>query len=49
MDYTIVEYSNNQAAISLYEKNGFIVDKKETLSLMRFLGAGYPIKMKKVK
>ena len=41
-------FSNNQAAIRLYEKNGFVVDKREKLSLMRFLGAGYPIRMKKV-
>jgi len=40
-------FSNNQAAINLYEKNGFIVDKREKTSFMRFLGAGYPIRMKK--
>ncbi|MBQ8325847.1 MAG: GNAT family N-acetyltransferase [Lachnospiraceae bacterium] len=48
-DVCFVEaFSNNQAAIRLYEKNGFVVDKREKLSLMRFLGAGYPIRMKKV-
>lgn len=45
--YFLEVFSNNQAAISLYEKNGFIVDKREKLSLMRFLGAGYPIRMRK--
>ena len=38
-------FSNNQPAIKLYEKNGFSIEKCEKLSLMRFLGAGYPIKM----
>ena len=50
-EYTVwyVEtFSNNQAAIRLYEKNGFKVDKNKKLSLMRFLGAGYPIKLKKI-
>ena len=45
--YFLEVFSNNQAAISLYEKNGFIVDKREKLSPMRFLGAGYPIRMRK--
>jgi len=45
--YSIEVFSNNQAAISLYEKSGFVVEKREKGSLMRFLGAGYPIKMKK--
>lgn len=40
-------FSNNQPAISLYEKHGFTVDRNEKTSLMRFLGAGYPIRMKK--
>lgn len=40
-------FSNNQAAINLYQKKGFIVDKREKLSPMRFLGAGYPIRMRK--
>lgn len=45
--YFIEVFSNNQAAISLYEKSGFRVDRREKFSLMRFLGAGYPIKMRK--
>ena len=40
-------FSNNQAALRLYEKNGFRVDKMKKLSLMRFLGAGYPIRLRK--
>ena len=40
-------FSTNQPAISLYEKHGFTVDRREKGSLMRFLGAGYPIRMKK--
>ena len=47
MEYKIVEYGCNQAAISLYEKNGFRVDKSKKMSLMRFLGAGYPITLRK--
>ena len=42
-------FSNNQAAISLYEKSGFKVHKQNKLSFMRFLGSGYPILMKKVQ
>ncbi len=45
--YFLEVFSNNQEAISIYEKNGFIVDKREKLSPMRFLGAGYPIRMRK--
>ena len=41
-------FSKNKAAINLYEKNGFIIDKKEKISIMRFLGSGYPIRMKKI-
>ena len=41
-------FSNNQPAISLYEKHGFTVDRNEKTSLMRFLGSGYPIRMKKI-
>lgn len=40
-------FSNNQAALGLYKKNGFRVDKTKKLSLMRFLGAGYPIRLRK--
>ena len=42
-------FSNNRAAISLYEKNGFAVEKREKWSLMRFLGAGsgYPVRMRR--
>ena len=47
--YSIEVFSNNQAAIRLYEKSGFVVEKREKGSLMRFLGVGYPIKMKKCK
>ena len=42
-------FSNNKAAISLYEKSGFKVHKQNKLSFMRFLGSGYPILMKKVQ
>lgn len=45
--WSVEAFSNNQAAISLYEKNGFRVDKNKKLSLMRFLGAGYPIRLRK--
>ncbi len=41
-------FSNNQPAISLYEKHGFTVDRKEKMSLMRFVNAGYPVRMKKI-
>ena len=40
-------FSKNLPAIKLYEKNGFIVEKREKFSLMRFMGNGYPVKMKK--
>ena len=40
-------FSKNIPAIKLYEKNGFIVEKREKFSLMRFMGNGYPVKMKK--
>ena len=40
-------FSNNLPAISLYEKHGFTIDRQEKTSLMRFLGSGYPIRMKK--
>ena len=40
-------FSDNQPAVSLYTKHGFTVDRREKRSLMRFLGAGYPIRMKK--
>lgn len=45
--WSVEAFSNNQAAISLYEKNGFRVDKSKKMSLMRFLGAGYPITLRK--
>ncbi|MBR6404388.1 MAG: GNAT family N-acetyltransferase [Eubacterium sp.] len=44
--YTEV-FSRNENAIRFYEKNGFIVDKEEKMSLLRFQGEGYPIKMKR--
>ena len=40
-------FSKNLPAIKLYEKNGFVVEKREKFSLMRLLGNGYPVKMKK--
>ncbi|MBO4438966.1 MAG: GNAT family N-acetyltransferase [Spirochaetaceae bacterium] len=42
-------FSKNLPAIKLYEKNGFVVEKREKFSLMRLLGNGYPVKMKKLK
>lgn len=45
--WSVEAFSNNQAAISLYEKNGFRIDKSKKLSLMRLLGAGYPIRLRK--
>ena len=45
--WSVEAFSNNQAAIRLYEKNGFRIDKAKKISLMRFLGAGYPIKLKR--
>ncbi|MBP3610349.1 MAG: GNAT family N-acetyltransferase [Lachnospiraceae bacterium] len=45
--WSVEAFSNNQAAISLYEKNGFRIDKSKKISLMRFLGAGYPIRLRK--
>ncbi len=47
--WSVEAFSDNKAAIRLYEKNGFKVDKAKKLSLMCFLGAGYPIKLKKEK
>ena len=47
-NWFVETFSNNKAAIRLYEKNGFRVDKAKKLSFMRLLGAGYPIKLKKV-
>ena len=41
-------FSNNQPALSFYRKHGFTVDREEKTSLMRFLGSGYPIRMKKI-
>ena len=41
--WSVEAFSNNQAAINLYEKNGFKIDKRKKLSVMRLLGAGYPI------
>ena len=40
-------FSKNMPAIKLYEKNGFLVEKREKFSLMRFMGNGYPVKMRK--
>ena len=40
-------FSKNEIAARLYEKVGFAVYKKEIFSLMRFLGSGYPILMRK--
>lgn len=45
--YSIEVFSNNQPAFHLYEKSGFTVEERRKLSPMRFLGVGYPIKMKK--
>lgn len=47
--FSIEVFSKNQPAINLYEKSGFKVDKRKRLSPMRFLGAGYPIRMKTAK
>lgn len=44
--WSIEVFSKNEPARRLYEKVGFKVDKCKKISLMRFLGAGYPIKMK---
>ena len=40
-------FSKNMPAIKLYEKNGFLVEKREKFSLMRLMGNGYPVKMRK--
>lgn len=45
--WSVEAFSNNQAAISLYEKNGFRIEQRKKRSLMRFLGAGYPIRLRK--
>lgn len=41
-------FSKNVTAIRLYKKVGFTIYKKEIFSPMRFVGAGYPILMKKI-
>lgn len=46
-EWYVEVFSNNPTAISLYEKNGFKVHKRKKWSLMRLLGTGYPIKMRK--
>lgn len=46
-EWFIEVFSGNQAAINLYEKSGFRIEKRKKLSPMRFLGAGYPMKMRK--
>ena len=38
-------FSKNENAIKFYEKNGFVIKKKNKFSLMRFMGSGYPITM----
>ena len=45
--WSVEAFSNNQAAITLYEKNGFRIEQRKKRSLMRFLGAGYPIRLRK--
>ena len=45
--WSVEAFSDNRAAISLYKKNGFRVDKNKKISLMRFLGAGFPIRLRK--
>lgn len=47
-DYSIEVFSKNETAIRLYKKVGFISYKKEKFTPMAFMGAGYPILMKKV-
>ena len=47
-DSVIVEvFSDNDHAIGFYEKNGFVRIKENKSSVMRLLGSGYPIVMKK--
>ena len=46
--WSVEVFSKNQPAIRLYEKNGFKVFKAKKFSFMRFLGEGYPIKLKKI-
>ena len=46
--WSVEAFSKNQPAIRLYEKNGFKVFKAKKFSFMRFLGEGYPIKLKKI-
>lgn len=46
--WSVEAFSDNQAALRLYEKNGFKVDKEKKLSLMRLLGSGYPVKLRRV-
>jgi ribosomal protein S18 acetylase RimI-like enzyme len=38
-------FSKNENALKFYKKNGFIIKKKNKLSLMRIMGSGYPITM----
>ena len=45
--WSVEAFSDNQAALRLYEKNGFKVDKEKKLSLMRLLGSGYPVKLRR--
>ena len=47
-DSVIVEvFSDNENAIGFYEKNSFVRIKENKSSVMRLLGSGYPIVMKK--
>lgn len=47
-DSIVVEvFSDNENAIRFYEKNTFITVKENKASVMRFLGAGYPIVMER--
>lgn len=39
--------SKNRNAKRLYEKRGFVIHKRKYLSSIRFMGFGYPIKMKR--
>ena len=43
--WSVEAFSDNKGAINLYERNGFRADTSKKFSLMRFLGAGYPIKL----
>ncbi len=42
-------FSDNENAIGFYEKNGFVPVKHNKVSVMRFVGSGYPIVMVRKK